>query len=354
MKEQIGVIYVERRAGVVSWRSFSTLMKKEPTMPSNWISKDIPPLRGRTIVVTGTGGLGFETALALARAGGEVIVAGRNPDKGAQAIDLIKQDVLDARVSFEVVDLGDLASIAAFGKRLAASRQSIDVLINNAGVMTPPRRETTADGFELQFGTNYLGHFALTAHLLPLLRRVQAARVVTLSSIAARSGAIDFDDLQAERGYKPGPVYSQSKLACLMFAFELQRRSDANGWGLASIAAHPGVSRTDLLHNAPGRLSLPGIARSVLWFLFQPAAQGALPTLFAATSPDARNGGYYGPDRLSETRGYPSEAKSPAVSLDAHAAGRLWDLSETLAGVTFGASGLLPASIDRDAAGTGS
>jgi NAD(P)-dependent dehydrogenase (short-subunit alcohol dehydrogenase family) len=314
-------------------------------MPRTWTSKDIPSQHGRTIVVTGTGGLGFEDALALARAGADVIIAGRNPGKGAQAINRIKQEVPGAKVSFEAVDLGSLASIAAFGKRLNANQERIDVLINNAGVMTPPRRATTADGFELQFETNYLGHFALTAHLLPLLRRARAPRVVTLSSVAARSGAINFDDLQAERGYKPGRVYSQSKLACLMFAFELQRRSDAAGWGLVSIAAHPGVSRTDLLHNAPGRLSFQGLLRTVLWFLFQPASQGALPTLFAATSPDAREGGYYGPDRMSETRGYPSEAKSPAASLDAQAASRLWDLSEALTGVRFGDTGPLPASI---------
>lgn len=319
-------------------------------MPSNWTSKDIPSQRGRTIVVTGTGGLGFEDALALARAGGDVILAGRNPDKGAQAIDRIKQEVPGAKVSFEAVDLGNLASIAAFGQRLVASRASIDVLINNAGVMTPPRRETTADGFELQFGTNYLGHFALTAHLLPLLRRAQAARVITLSSIAARSGTIGFDDLQAERGYKPGPVYSQSKLACLMFAFELQRRSDAADWGIASIAAHPGISRTDLLHNAPGRRSFQGILRSVLWFLFQPAAQGALPTLFAATSPDARKGGYYGPDRFSETRGFPAEAKAPEASLDIRVARRLWDVSETLAGVRFGDTRASAVTVDETAA----
>ncbi|WP_236038676.1 Rossmann-fold NAD(P)-binding domain-containing protein [Belnapia arida] len=201
--------------------------------------------------------------------------------------------------------------------------------------MMPPRRETTPDGFELQMGTNYLGHFALTAYLLPLLRHGRDPRVVTLSSIAARSGAIDFDDLQSERGYRPMQAYRQSKLACLMFAFELQRRSDAAGWCLTSIATHPGISRTDLLHNAPGRLSVQGLARSVLWFLFQPVAQGALPTLFAATSPDARKGGYYGPDRLGETRGYPTDAKPPPQSLDLKAASRLWEESSLLTGVDF-------------------
>lgn len=306
-------------------------------MPKNWTAQNIPSQRGRTIVVTGTGGLGFEDALALARAGGDVIVAGRNPAKGAEAIARIKQDVPDATVSFEPVDLGDLASIAAFGSRLAAIREKVDVLINNAGVMTPPARKTTADGFELQFGTNYLGHFALTAHLLPLLMRGTMPRVVTLSSIAVRGNgiAINFDDLQAEREYKPMPVYGQSKLACLMFALELQRRSEAAGWGIASIAAHPGVSRTDLLHNAPGRRSAQGLLRSLLWFLFQPAAQGALPTLFAATSPDARKGQYYGPNKLGETRGYPTEAKIPQQALETHAAIRLWDVSEELAGVKF-------------------
>lgn len=306
-------------------------------MPMNWTTKNMPSQEGRTIIVTGTGGLGFEDALALARAGGDVIIAGRNPAKGAEAIARIKQAVPGAAVSFEAVDLGNLASIAAFGRRLSAKRQKIDTLINNAGVMTPPTRKTTADGFELQFGTNYLGHFALTAHLLPLLLRGHNPRVVTLSSIAVRGRgtAINFDDLQAERDYQPMPVYGQSKLACLMFAFELQRRSDAAGWGITSIAAHPGVSRTDLLHNAPGRRSVQGLARSFMWFLFQPAAQGALPTLFAATSADARKGAYYGPDKLGETRGYPTEAAIPPQALEVHAARRLWEVSEELTGISF-------------------
>ena len=319
-------------------------------MPTNWTTKNIPSQEGRTIIVTGTGGLGFEDALALARAGGDVIIAGRNPAKGAEAIARIKQVVPGAAVSFEMADLGNLASIAAFGRRLSASRQKIDTLINNAGVMTPPTRKTTADGFELQFGTNYLGHFALTAHLLPLLSRGKNPRVVTLSSIAVRGRgtAINFDDLQAERDYQPMPVYGQSKLACLMFAFELQRRSDAAGWGITSIAAHPGVSRTDLLHNAPGRRSVQGLARSFMWFLFQPAAQGALPTLFAATSADARKGAYYGPDKLGETRGYPVDAKIPPQALEAHAAKRLWEVSEELTGINF-ADRTGPAAIIPDA-----
>ncbi|MGF7055227.1 NAD(P)-dependent dehydrogenase (short-subunit alcohol dehydrogenase family) [Bosea sp. OAE752] len=305
-------------------------------MQKNWTTQDMPSQHGRTIVVTGTGGLGFEDAFALARAGGDVIIAGRNARKGRDAIARIKQSVPGAKVSFEPVDLADLASVAAFGVRLRESRERIDTLINNAAVMTPPRRQTTADGFELQFGTNYLGHFALTAQLLPLLRRGQDPRVITLSSIAVRrNAAINFDDLQAEKAYQPMPAYAQSKLACLMFALELQRRSDEAGWGLTSIAAHPGISRTDLLHNAPGRYSAQGLLRSILWFLFQPAAQGALPTLFAATSPDARGARYYGPDRLSETRGYPSEVAIPAAAQELPVARRLWDVSENLASVDF-------------------
>jgi NAD(P)-dependent dehydrogenase (short-subunit alcohol dehydrogenase family) len=201
--------------------------------------------------------------------------------------------------------------------------------------MVPPQRQETQDGFELQLGTNHLGHFALTGHLLPLLKADAGARVVTLSSVAARSGTIDFDDLNAAAHYRPMPVYSQSKLACLMFALELQRRSAANGWGLTSIGAHPGVARTDLLHNAPGRWSGMGLARTLLWFLFQPVAQGALPTLYAATAPAAEPGGYYGPRNLSETRGAPAVAKIPPQALDIADAARLWEMSEALTGVRY-------------------
>lgn len=300
-----------------------------------WTAADIPSQRGRTAVVTGTGGLGLEDALALARAGARVIIAGRSPARGAIAVNQIRQSVPGAKVDFEALDLARLDSIAAFGKRLRACVEGLDLLINNAGVMTPPARQLTADGFELQFGTNHLGHFALTAELLPLLRAASQPRVVTLSSIAARSGAINFDDLQSERGYLPMAAYAQSKLACLMFALELQRRCDAAGWGIQSIAAHPGVARTDLLPNGAGARSIQGMARRYLWFLFQPAAQGALPTLYAATSPQAQGGAYYGPNRLSETRGYPAVAKAPPPALDIDSAARLWTASERLTGVSF-------------------
>lgn len=302
---------------------------------ANWTASDIPSQRSRSVVITGTGGLGFQCALALARAGANVIIAGRNLAKGAAAVDRIRQSVAQAKVSFEVLDLASLDSIAAFGQRLRNSRRSLDLLINNAAVMTPPKRLVTADGFELQFGTNYLGHFALTAQLLPLLGNGKGPRVVTLSSLAARDGAIHFDDLQSERGYRPMVAYGQSKLACLMFAFELQRRSIAAGWSIQSIAAHPGISRTDLLPNGAGAWSGAGMARRFLWFLFQPAAQGALPTLFAASAAQARGGGYYGPDKLSETRGYPSVAKVPPQTLNVNDAARLWVESERLTGVAY-------------------
>jgi NAD(P)-dependent dehydrogenase (short-subunit alcohol dehydrogenase family) len=302
---------------------------------THWTASDIPSQRGRTAVVTGTGGLGFQDALALARAGASVIIAGRNPSKGAAAVNQIRQEVPGANVAFGLLDLASLDSIRSFAERLRSSHGSLELLINNAAVMTPPRRQSTADGFELQFGTNYLGHFALTAQLLPLLRKGKQARVVTLSSLAARNGAIDFDDLQAQRGYRPMQVYGQSKLACLMFALELQRRSDVAGWGIQSIAAHPGISRTDLLPNGAGAWSVAGILRRYMWFLFQPAERGALPTLFAATSPQARGGAYYGPDRLGEMRGYPTSAVIPSQALDATVAARLWTASEELTGTVF-------------------
>ena len=302
---------------------------------AKWTISNMPHQAGRSAVVTGTGGLGFETALALASAGADVIIAGRDPRKGAEAVSRIRSHASEAKIRFELLDLASLASIARFAERLRGEQQRLDMLVNNAGVMVPPVRRETSDGFELQFGTNHLGHFALTGHLLPLLRASNGARVVSVSSVAARSGATDFDDWNAQAGYKPMPVYSRSKIACLMFALELDRRSAAGGWNVAGIAAHPGVSRTELLHNGPGRGSIQSRVRSMLPFLFQPAAQGALPVLFAATSTDARGGGYYGPDRLGETRGHPTEARIPGQAMDVAASARLWALSEQLTGVRF-------------------
>src|ERR1700726_10765 len=304
---------------------------------TDWTTADIPSLNGKTAVITGaTGGLGYETALALAKAGAEVVLTGRNDAKGRNAIQGIRGQFPNAKVSYETLDRANLGSVADFAKRFSATHASLDLLINNAGVMALPQRQTTADGFEMQFGTNYLGHYALTAHLLPLLRRGNQPRVVSLSSLVHRWGAIDFDDLQAARSYAPNKAYSQSKLAMLMFALELQRRSDAAGWGLMSTAAHPGYARTDLIANGPGASGLLWqLSKSLQPFASQSAAEGALPTLFAATSPEAKPAGYYGPNGLYELKGAPAPAKIMPRAKDAPASARLWDVSATLAGVSF-------------------
>jgi NAD(P)-dependent dehydrogenase (short-subunit alcohol dehydrogenase family) len=304
---------------------------------TDWTTADIPSLKGRTAVITGaTGGLGYETALALAGAGAEVVLTGRNDVKGRNAIQRIRGEFPNTKVSYETLDLASLASVAEFAKRFAAAHASLDLLVNNAGVMALPKRQATADGFEMQFGTNYLGHYALTAQLLPLLRRGNQPRVVNLSSLTHRRGAIDFDDLQGLRSYAPGKAYSQSKLAMLMFALELQRRSDAGGWGLMSNAAHPGYARTDLIANGPGAGGLLGLLNGFLQpALSQSAAEGALPTLFAATSPDAKGAGYYGPNGFYELKGPPVPAKIMPQAKDAAATARLWDVSAALTGVSF-------------------
>ena len=293
---------------------------------------DIPDQSGKLAVITGaTGGLGYETALALAGANATVVLTGRNAAKGAEALARVRAVHPKADISFELLDMGSQASIAGFAESLAARHSHIDLLINNAGVMMPPSRKTTVDGFELQFGTNHLGHFALVARLLPLLA---GSRVVTVSSIAHRTGAIHFDDLQLERGYTPSKAYNQSKLANLLFAFELQRRSDRAGWGITSIAAHPGVSSTDLIQNG-----MEGITASLGKFFVgifghSPAA-GALPQIYAATSPAAKAGAYYGPNGFMEITGAPGRAQARPQAHDTAAAARLWATSEELTGVRF-------------------
>lgn len=302
-----------------------------------WTLADMPSQRGLTAVVTGTGGLGLETAIALARAGAEVIVAGRNPAKGEQALTRIRSEAPRARTDFEPLDLASLASVATFAERLSGRLERLDMLIANAGVMAPPKRQTTADGFELQFGVNYLGHFALTARLLPLLRKAPAARVVNVSSLAARNGRIAFDDLQAERSYKPFRSYSQSKLAQLIFALEFERRSVEHGWGVASSAAHPGFATTELIANGQGRQSPIARMMSMLEpLLSQSGAAGALPTLYAATAPEARGGLFYGPDGFMEMKGAPKRAWITPTAKQAGVAARLWSASEALSGVRLG------------------
>lgn len=302
-----------------------------------WITANVPKQDGRSVVITGTGGLGYETALVLTREGAEVILAGRNEKKGVESINKIRAIIPTANIRFQNIDLADLVSIEAFSKHIGSQRQSLDLLINNAGVMTPPQRKVTKDGFELQFGTNYLGHFALTAYLMPLLRKGNKPRVVTVSSIAnrERKANINFDDLQSEHNYDPMEAYDQSKLADLMFTFELQRRSDAAGWGIMSIASHPGISSTDLMTNGPGENSFLARMLKILPFMRQSAANGALSSLYAATSPNAQCGGYYGPSRFHEMRGLPRPAQIPAKAQDVNLAKRLWEISKQLTNVDF-------------------
>jgi NAD(P)-dependent dehydrogenase (short-subunit alcohol dehydrogenase family) len=300
--------------------------------------RDIPELSGKLAVVTGaTGGLGLETALALAGAGAEVALVGRNPAKGRDAAALIRARHPAANVWFEQVDLASLASVKDFADEMLDEGRPVNILINNAGVMALPTRQTTADGFEMQFGTNYLSHFALTARLLPLLTAGEA-RVVHLASIAHKGGRIRLDDLNYETAYKPWPVYQQSKLAMLMFAIELQRRSDAHGWGLTSVAAHPGYAHTDLIANGPGT----GAGALYAWgvgvfekLAGHSAAAGALPTLMAATLPEVSPGGYYGPQGWQDLKGPPGPAEIRPQARNAEVAAALWSASERLTGATF-------------------
>jgi len=303
-----------------------------------WTTNDIPDLSGRLAIVTGaTGGLGLETAIVLAGKGAEVVLAARNPDKGTEAERLIRSRHPNAPVRFDLLDLASLACVQAFAERHLATGRPIDILIDNAGIMALPTRQTTVDGFEMQFGTNYLSHFALVGRLLPLLTAAKA-RVVQLSSVAHRSGHIRLDDLNYQTHYSPWPVYQQSKLAMLMFALELQRLSEAHGWGLTSVAAHPGFARTDLIAN--GHAGKPGLfargARLLEAVLSHSAADGALPILMAATLPDPTSGGYYGPTGFQEMKGPPGVAVIKRQARDADVARRLWAESERLTGVAYG------------------
>ena len=303
-----------------------------------WTTNDIPDLSGRLAIVTGaTGGLGLETAIVLAGKGAEVVLAARNPAKGAEAERLIRSRHPNAPVRFDLLDLASLACVQAFAERHLATGRPIDILIDNAGIMALPTRQTTVDGFEMQFGTNYLSHFALVGRLLPLLTAAKA-RVVQLSSVAHRSGHIRLDDLNYQTHYSPWPVYQQSKLAMLMFALELQRLSEAHGWGLTSVAAHPGFARTDLIAN--GHAGKPGLfargARLLEAVLSHSAADGALPILMAATLPDPTSGGYYGPTGFQEMKGPPGVAVIKRQARDADVARRLWAESERLTGVAYG------------------
>lgn len=310
---------------------------------TQWTLNDIPDLKGRLAIVTGSNsGTGYEAALVLANRGADVIMAVRNAGKAEAAKRRILSAHPRASVRFEPLDLASQASVAAFAERMVWEKRPIDILVNNAGVMALPTRQVSVDGFEMQMATNYFGHFALTARLLPLLTEGRA-RVVQLSSIVHRQGGIRLDDLNHVDGYKPWPVYAQSKLAMLMFALELDRRSASNGWGLTSVAAHPGYARTSLIENGP-MVSSP-IARAVMTSVYRPlieplishsAAAGALPILMAATWLGAKAGGYYGATRMAELKGPPGPAEIRPQALDPDVAARLWAESERLTGVTFG------------------
>lgn len=303
----------------------------------SWSVADLPSLKGRRAIVTGSNsGIGYEAALALAGAGAETIVAARSQEKGEAAVARITAAHPQATARFEALDLASLASIAAFAERIAAG-DGLDILVNNAGVMALPQRETTEDGFERQIGVNFLGHFALTAHLLPLLRATEGARVVQLSSLAhKRRGGIDFDNLQGERAYDAWQSYSFSKLAMLIFALELDRRSRAAGWGLISNAAHPGWAASELIDNGMGGGLRVGLVKLIWPLLAQSGAAGALPTLYAAVAPEAVGGGYYGPQGKGERKGPPGPARMSAEARDEGAARRLWEEAERLTGVRIG------------------
>ncbi|HEX3309766.1 MAG TPA: SDR family NAD(P)-dependent oxidoreductase [Streptosporangiaceae bacterium] len=298
-------------------------------MKAKWTSDDVPGQHGRLAVVTGANtGLGFETARVLAARGASVVLAVRDTDKGKAAAARIAAAAPGADVMVQPLDLASLESVRAAAAALRARHPGIDLLINNAGVMFPPK-QTTGDGFELQFGTNHLGHFALTGLLLEQMLPVPGSRVVTVSSSAHRIHArINFDDLQGERSYSRVAAYSQSKLANLMFTYELQRRLSGAGTTIA-VAAHPGLAATELTRNSPAITAV--LAR----LISQKAAMGALPLLRAATDPGVLGGQYYGPRGFFGTRGYPKLAKSSRRSHDSATQRRLWTVSEELTGVTF-------------------
>jgi NAD(P)-dependent dehydrogenase (short-subunit alcohol dehydrogenase family) len=297
---------------------------------ATWTEADVPGQSGRTAVVTGANsGLGFETSRVLAERGAAVVLACRDLGKGKDAAARISAVVPEARLSTVRLDLGSLASIREAAEELRAGHERLDLLINNAGLMMTPHGRTE-DGFELQFGTNHLGHFALTGLLLDRMLQVPGSRVVTVSSNGHRMGRINFGDLQSERRYSRTGAYGQSKLANLLFTYELQVRLARAGAATEALAAHPGTSRTALTRNLPGLMRFGAALMP-----FQPSAMGAVPTLRAATDPAARGGEYYGPAGLAENRGPAKRVQSSARSHDTETGRRLWEESARLTGVSY-------------------
>jgi NAD(P)-dependent dehydrogenase (short-subunit alcohol dehydrogenase family) len=297
---------------------------------TKWTTADIPDQTGRTAVITGANtGLGYETAAALAAKGAHVVLAVRNLEKGKDAARRIKQSAPGAQVTLQELDLTSLDSIRAAADQLRSDHESIDLLINNAGVMMTPK-STTKDGFELQFGTNHLGHFALTNLLLDRVLAAPGSRVVTVSSVGHRfARGIRFDDLQSERSYSRVGAYGQAKLSNLLFTYELQRR--LQGTSTLAVSAHPGGSNTELARNVPAAVRV--VFEAIAPLITQSAAMGALPTLRAATDSGVLGGQYYGPDGFGEQRGYPKVVASSAASHDTEAQRRLWAVSEELTSV---------------------
>ena len=299
-----------------------------------WTQADIPDLTGKVVIITGANsGIGYEAALELARKGGRTILACRSMDKAQAALSQIQAQVPNALAEIMQLDLASLASIRAFAAAFKAKYDQLNLLINNAGIMMVPYGKTE-DGFERQFGTNHLGHFALTGLLIDRILATPSARVVNISSGAHRMGSIDFDNLMYEGGkdYAPARAYGRSKLANLLFTYELQRRFDAINADAKATAAHPGGSNTNLANHMEDRL-LFRLARPLLGIMLQPAAMGALPTLRAAVDPQAAGGAYFGPGGFQEMRGYPVLVESSAAAHDATAARKLWSVSEELTGV---------------------
>ena len=310
-------------------------------MSDKWTTADIPDQSGRTALITGANsGLGLQTAKALAAAGATVLMGCRNAEKAASAKDEIEAGAPGATIEVIELDLADLSSVEAAAGVVNARPEPLDLLVNNAGVMVPPKRQT-ADGFELQFGTNHLGHFALTGRLLDKLLAADAPRVVTVASIAHRAGKMDFDDLNWEKSYSRWPAYGRSKLSNLLFTLELSKRAAAAGTNLVAAASHPGFAATNLQTAGIGLGSIGGaLLKPVMKlgnvFLAQSDASGALPSLRAATDPDVVSGDYYGPDGLGEQRGSPHRVGRTSRASNEADAKRLWEVSEELTGVDFG------------------
>lgn len=302
-------------------------------------------MAGKRILITGANsGIGYHAALKLVRKGADVLLACRDRQRGEAALSLLDTDFPGARMELVILDLASLASVRSFAEKELAQRRPLDILINNAGVMTPPKRLQTVDGFELQFGTNVLGHFALTALLMPALERAAAAsserpRIVTIASIAHKRGRLNFDDLQSVKSYSPMRAYQQSKLADVMFAFELDRRLRAANSRVMSVAAHPGIANTNLFQvgdYSAVEKTIRNLVGHAIGIALNTDAEGALPTLYAATAPDVEDGGYYGPQGFQETRGHDVDwAKVAPQAKDTAAASRLWQVCEDLTGIKF-------------------